>query len=321
MKKALIIGIDDYPNSPLVGCVNDAHGVASVLKTNGDGSPNFDVRLVTVPTGKITRGELRQELTGLFSGTLDIALFYFAGHGSNTLATEEGYLVTPDHQEGDIGVSLGDLLKIVHSIAAKEIRSKIIILDSCHSGAIGQSTETRTTEISNVGDGVTMLTACRSNESAIEGMFGGVFTSLVVDALNGGASDLSGNITPGSVYAYVDQALGPWDQRPVFKTNVSRFTSLRSVSPKVPLETLRRLDKLFPEAEYEFPLDPKYEHTSEDGDPEKQRTFRDLQNCNRFGLIVPIGEQDMYWAAMRSTGCRLTALGYHYWRLARNGRI
>jgi hypothetical protein len=29
----------------------------------------------------------------------------------------------------------------------------------------------------------------------------------------------------------------------------------------------------------------------------------------------------MYYAAMHSTGCRLTALGKHYWGLVKAGRI
>ena len=47
MKKALVVGIDDYPSSPLHGCVNDATRVANLLKSNGDESPNFEVRLET----------------------------------------------------------------------------------------------------------------------------------------------------------------------------------------------------------------------------------------------------------------------------------
>ena len=43
MRKALIVGIDNYPTSPLTGCVNDATAVAQSLRKNGDGSPNFDV--------------------------------------------------------------------------------------------------------------------------------------------------------------------------------------------------------------------------------------------------------------------------------------
>ena len=45
VKKALIVGIDEYPDAPLKGCINDANAVAELLRTNGDGSPNFDVSL------------------------------------------------------------------------------------------------------------------------------------------------------------------------------------------------------------------------------------------------------------------------------------
>ncbi len=34
MKKALVVGIDDYPSSPLGGCVNDANAIATLLETN-----------------------------------------------------------------------------------------------------------------------------------------------------------------------------------------------------------------------------------------------------------------------------------------------
>ena len=38
----------------------------------------------------------------------------------------------------------------------------------------------------------------------------GVFTTLFVDALGGAAANLIGDVTPGSVYAHIDQSLGPW---------------------------------------------------------------------------------------------------------------
>ena len=44
-----------------------------------------------------------------------------------------------------------------------------------------------------------------------------------------------GDITPGSVYAHIDQSLGPWAQRPVFKTNVKTFVSLRKTEPPIAL--------------------------------------------------------------------------------------
>jgi hypothetical protein len=47
MRKALCIGIDDYPLAPLKGCINDASSISTLLETHGNGSPNFAVRLVT----------------------------------------------------------------------------------------------------------------------------------------------------------------------------------------------------------------------------------------------------------------------------------
>jgi len=319
MRKALVIGVDGYTESPLSGCVNDAYNLSAALRINGDGSPNFDVRTITAPPVDLDKSQLMEAVETLFSGDADVALFYFAGHGQIEGSTDEGFLVTLDHKPKDPGVSLSTVLNLANR--ASGIRARIIILDSCYSGGLGQVPVMQRPEMSTISEGVTILAACRAFEAAGEENGAGVFTSLVVDALSGGAADLCGNITPGSIYAYVDQALGPWEQRPVFKTNVSRFTSLRSVPAKVPLNTLRRLPTFFPEPESQFLLDPSYEHTTESGDPERQAIFRELQNCNRVGLVIPEGAQDMYWAAMESKACRLTALGYHYWRLAKKNRI
>jgi len=37
MRKALAVGIDDYPIAPLHGCVNDASAFASIMGKNGMG--------------------------------------------------------------------------------------------------------------------------------------------------------------------------------------------------------------------------------------------------------------------------------------------
>lgn len=60
----------------------------------------------------------------------------------------------------------------------------------------------------------------------------GVFTDLLLQGLKGGAADISGNITPASLYSFVDQSLGAWQQRPVFKTNISQFLPIRTVDAK-----------------------------------------------------------------------------------------
>jgi hypothetical protein len=56
-------------------------------------------------------------------------------------------------------------------------------------------------------------------------------------------------------------------------------------------------------------------------DPENTRTFAILQRYNRLNLLVPVGVQHMWNAAMESKACRLTALGEHYRRLVEKNRI
>ena len=45
MKKALIVGINNYPDFSLSGCINDAKAIANILERNGDGSANFSIKL------------------------------------------------------------------------------------------------------------------------------------------------------------------------------------------------------------------------------------------------------------------------------------
>ena len=149
----------------------------------------------------------------------------------------------------------------------------------------------------------------------------GVFTDLLVDALSGGASNLVGEISPGSVYSYIDQALSLWEQRPVFKTNVEKFISIRNVKPPISLDDLRQINKLFPTVTYKFPLDPSYEPTSECADKENTKVFSILQKYNRLNLLVPVNEEHMYYAAINSQTCELTPLGVHYWNLVEKDRI
>src|SRR5689334_21413106 len=94
-RKALIVGIDEYPQAPLAGCVNDANAVSALLEMHHDGSPNFSVRLLTAPTATMTRALLKEAVADLFQAVdCDVALFYFSGHGTeNDLG---GFLVTPD---------------------------------------------------------------------------------------------------------------------------------------------------------------------------------------------------------------------------------
>lgn len=324
MKIALIIGINHYPHSgDLYGCVNDAYSVKGILERNFDGSVNFECRLMTASNAKesLKRGEIKDAISQLFATKAEVALLYFAGHGH--IEMTGGYLLGSDAKRGDDGVSLNDILVIANESNAT---NKVIILDSCHSGIAGDAPNIKDTAL--ISEGVTILTASTSEQYASEKNGSGIFTTLLVDALSGSASNILGEVTPGSVYAHIDQSLGAWEQRPIFKTNVRNFISLRYAAPSIELGDLQMIKDLFPTGGFEYPLDPTYEPETkgrEEGMPEpiKENTeiFAILQKYNRLNLLKPVGTLHMWNAAMESKSCKLTALGEHYRKLAENGRI
>ena len=324
MKIALIVGINYYKEiAPLFGCVDDALQVRSVLERHGDGSPNFGCKVLTSAnaTRPIRRRDLKDGIVELFKAPAHIALFYFAGHGH--IETTGGYLLGSDAAAGDEGLSLTEVLSLANSSPAQ---NKLIILDSCHSGIAG--TPPVAGNLSALSEGLTILTASTADQYATEANGHGVFTTLLVDALRGGAANLTGDITPGSAYAHIDQSLGEWEQRPVFKTNVRQFISLRKVAPPIDIGELRRLTDLFPTRGFEFALDPSYEPEDRGRDPDLPKAkienvakFTILQKYNRLHLVVPVGAQHMWHAAMQSKSCKLTVLGEHYRQLAEKDRI
>jgi hypothetical protein len=290
--------------------------VKSVLERNSDGTVNFGVKLLTGtgPTDMIMRKDLKETIRELFAGDADTALFYFAGHGY--LETTGGYLITSDSKTGDDGLPLAEVLKLANESKAK---NKIIVLDSCHSGIAG--TPLSTSQAAELSEGLTILTASTAEQYATEENASGVFTTLLVDALSGSAANLIGDITPGSIYAHIDQSLGPWEQRPIFKTNVKSFVSLRKVQPSISLADLQQITELFPAAGYDFQLDPSFEPESDHPNVHNTQKFAILQKYNRVNLVIPVDAPHMYHAAMGSKSCKLTVLGEHYRRLVQRGRL
>ena len=311
-----------FRSCPLFGCINDARSVAEILSNHEDGKKNFDVNLKENVERK---GELLGLIDSLFRGNPEVALFYFSGHGY--IDELGGYIVTPDFGPHDMGVSMCDILRYANESKAE---NKVIILDCCHAGAMGNMTFGNIGE-SIVGNGVTILTSSRDDESSMEIGGRGVFTSLLIEALDGGAANIQGDITPGSIYAFIDQALGAWEQRPLFKTNIQKFVSIRSVVPRISLDELRVLSECFASPCVEMKLDPSFEFTNTSdvqhkviepcAKEENVQIFKKLQKLESVGLIEPVGEEHMYFAAMNSKGCKLTTLGQYYWKLLSEKRI
>lgn len=145
-----------------------------------------------------------------------------------------------------------------------------------------------------INEGVTIMTASRNSQTSMEVNGHGVFTSLLIEALNGGAADITGHISIAGVYAFIDKALGPWEQRPVFKTNVTRFTSLREIQPQVDMTVLRRILKYFKSEDYQYKLNPSYEPTN------KEKLFMlSLSHMQRMKILPFFGfaEVRRHWVS------------------------
>lgn len=328
MRRALIVGVDFYAaGGSLYGCVNDSFAVKAMLDKHADASFNFHVEHLTGtgPTDPVNRHELRAAIVQLFEGKGEVALLYFAGHGH--IEATGGYICASDSRDGNDGVPLSEIVTLANK---SKFTNRVIILDSCHSGVAGGTALNQS--VTEIEDGVTILTASTAEQYANEENDSGVFTTLLVDALGGAASNLVGDITPGAVYAHVDQSMGGFGQRPVFKTNVQSFVSLRKVRPPIEITELRRIAEFFPTPGHQFQLDPSFEPERPDThpqpvldvcapDPINTAKFAILQKFKSNGLVVTEDGGHMWHAAMGSKTVRLTALGEFYRGLAQRSRI
>jgi hypothetical protein len=307
MKRALLVGIDDYVELPaLNGCVNDVNALLPLLARNEDNSVNFNCMSLTSPT----RRNLLSAIDSLLAPGADVALFYFAGHGKSVKG--DVLLMTHDAESKD-GISVAQILDKVTESPLREI---ILILDCCFAG--------RAEKIPPFGEGLSllrigtsMLTATRDDQMAVETPERrGLFSTHLCGALDGGAADVLGFVSMAGVYAYLSESFGAWHQRPTFKANVDRLHIMRGCAPEVPLRELRRLPEFFPSPDYEFPLNPSYEPDAEPRNSEHEAIFYILQRYRAAKLVEPVGAEHMYFAALQSKSCRLTPLGKHYWQMA-----
>ncbi|MEE4280106.1 MAG: caspase family protein [Halieaceae bacterium] len=320
MKRALLVGISSYDNVPdLYCCCADARAMAEVLGRHADhdAARNYACEVMTSDQARIGEGTLRAAVRRLFADFRggDV-LFYFSGHGMITDAG--GHLVTQDAQPDDPGYPMTELLRAANSSG---VGSALIILDCCNSGAVGGGGLYAQGNQVILSEGVTILAASSPQQEAQEGMEHSVFTELVLDALNGGAADIRGNISAAAIYGYVEQSLGAWEQRPMYKSNARQLNPIRRCEPAVSNRTLSMLTSVFPSPQSRVSLDPSYEHTDDSAIPEHVDRFDAFKALRNARLLRTVNGEDLYFAAMESGSVELTPLGRFYWQLVRNGRV
>ena len=131
-KRALVMGNSRYQHAPLKNPVNDANGMAEVLKGVG-----FGVTLAL----ELNQSEMRdaiQAYTDSLARTKSVGLFYFAGHGAQL--AWRNYLIPVDTEIGDIqelrerGVDVNSLIEGIRKAGNP---MNMIILDACRDNPFG----------------------------------------------------------------------------------------------------------------------------------------------------------------------------------------
>ena len=176
--RALLVGVCDYSKincAPLPLCKNDLFAMkAAFIQGLNIDSDNI---LLCNETGIVTKNELIKSIFTVLKNAAkdDIFIFYFSGHGGkNCLALSD---------------ELIELQELIDTIEQIRVKSKIVILDSCHSGSFSLDSiptiDINKTVEHFAGYGFAVLASCGAEQ------FSGfnsdrkisLYTSFVCDAL------------------------------------------------------------------------------------------------------------------------------------------
>ncbi len=225
MKKALLVGINDYPGTcnDLMGCVNDVGNIQNLLVSIF----GFNAENITVITNRdATTLNILNGLNTLVSNAEqgDLLVFHYSGHGSQVADTEgdetdrlDEVLCPYDIDWKSKMIRDNDLAGIFKSVPpGVQVE---IFLDSCHSGTglkgmatnngnyrrarfLAPPLERMTSSLKapirvisiRPAKAQVLWAACRSNQVAsdalIDGQYGGAFTRFLCDLVR----EAEGNI-------------------------------------------------------------------------------------------------------------------------------
>jgi phospholipid N-methyltransferase len=229
MRQALLVGVSDYGGEKdLPSSSRDVEALEEVLKWNTakPWTTNFNVQRA----GKLRNAKHFEEiLRQFFSRHVDVSLFYYSGHGETN---DSSKLILSDFWETGYGL---EIYKVIQLANESNARHRIVILDCCYAGGLNMLYGKLVNELK---EGVTVMASCRASEESLaqsEGL--SLFTRYLVNALAGAAADEKGVITLPSIFQYIDRALKPNEQRPIFWCNNSEFIPIKKIDH---LEALNR---------------------------------------------------------------------------------
>jgi hypothetical protein len=221
MKKAVLVGINEYSSAPLNGCVNDVNDMAEFLVSKCKYSEE-NIRLLT--DDRATKARILERLEWLVAGAKagDNLFFQYSGHGTQIVSRNKKEeidgkdevicCVNFDWDHPSTYITDNEFMKIFNKCA--NVGAKLWwISDSCHSGTLNRDAllgrlvprmypmhndfswrnrgaeklnKTVKTKTSTTPNGI-FISGCKDNQTSADayfkGRYNGAFTKSLLDVL------------------------------------------------------------------------------------------------------------------------------------------
>jgi TolB-like protein len=238
------VGVSRYasPELNLEFADADATSMMDALREAAKRGPYREVRSLVLTNEDVTRQSIMEGLSRFLAqaGPDDVAMLFIAGHGVRDVASGSYYFL-PHPANADTLLSDGlrmsdfdELLRLVR----RNVGSVIVMLDTCHSGALGIPTKRMVSadEMAaqvTTGEGFFLLAATKPGEESKEqsGLGHGAFTFAALEGIRGSAdADGDGTLTVSELFSYVARrvpALTQGRQHPYSKMEGTDFAFLQ----------------------------------------------------------------------------------------------
>lgn len=219
---AVLVGINTYQDNrygQLQVCVRDAEAIHRRLYEGG--FPQEHIKVITDDWESPTRANIIANLISMAEAAKpeDLILFYFSGHG-DLGAGNEPYLIARDTRRATLRNSGVPFLRVKEIMQNACAREKVIVLDSCHSGANigGKGKRPMSAAYYNAffpgpAEGLAILGSCKQGQNSYEWRqrSSSVFTYFLEEALSGNADGARhGYVTVTDVNRYVHDNVKLW---------------------------------------------------------------------------------------------------------------
>lgn len=205
---AFIIANENYPDAPVPYSLNDGRIFKEYCnKTFGIPDKNINLYEDATYGNMIAAVEKMKSIADAYEGDASV-IFYYAGHGFPDEKQSTAYLLPIDGDASDITTTGYSLAKLYKDLAALKLKSAIVFLDACFSGAKREDTmlaSSRGVAIKVKEDTPTgnlvVFSAAQGDETAhqIEEKGHGLFTYCLLKKLQ----ETGGNVTLGELSEYV----------------------------------------------------------------------------------------------------------------------